>query len=47
VVPARIAGVSDRKGTIGIDYDADLVVLDERLEIERVVVRGDEVGNVR
>jgi N-acetylglucosamine-6-phosphate deacetylase len=46
-VPAKIAGVSDRKGKIEIDYDADLVVLDERLEVERVVVRGDAVGNVR
>jgi len=45
-VPAKIAGVSDRKGKIEIDYDADLVVLDERLEVERVVVRGDAVGNV-
>lgn len=39
-VPAQIAGVADRKGKIDIDYDADLVVLDERLELERVVVRG-------
>ena len=46
-VPAKIAGVADRKGKIEVDYDADLVVLDERLEVERVVVRGNEVGNVR
>jgi len=46
-VPAKIAGVADRKGKIEVDYDADLVVLDERLEVEQVVVRGNEVGNVR
>jgi N-acetylglucosamine-6-phosphate deacetylase len=46
-VPANIAGVADRKGKIEVDYDADLAVLDERLEIERVVVRGHEVGNLR
>lgn len=46
-VPAKIAGVADRKGKLDLDFDADLVVLDERLEVERVVVRGDEVGNVR
>jgi N-acetylglucosamine-6-phosphate deacetylase len=39
-VPAEVAGVADRKGKIAADYDADLVVLDERLEVERVVVRG-------
>jgi N-acetylglucosamine-6-phosphate deacetylase len=47
IVPAKIAGVADCKGRIEVDYDADLVMLDERLEVERVVVRGDEVGNVR
>jgi N-acetylglucosamine-6-phosphate deacetylase len=39
-VPAAVAGVADRKGKIAIGYDADLVVLDERLEVERVIVRG-------
>jgi len=44
-VPANIAGVADRKGKIEVDYDADLVVLDERLEVERVVVRGIQVSS--
>ena len=44
-VPARIAGVADRKGKIETRYDADLVVMNERFEVERVWVRG-EVGNV-
>jgi len=41
--PARIAGVRDRKGTIDRGYDADLVLLDKKLEIERVIVRGKDV----
>ena len=42
-VPARIAGVLDRKGKVEIRYDADLVVLNDRFEIERVLVRGEEI----
>jgi N-acetylglucosamine-6-phosphate deacetylase len=42
-VPARIAGVGDRKGRIEIGYDADLVVLTHKFEVERVIVRGEEV----
>jgi len=43
-VPARIAGVADRKGRIESRYDADLVVLSERFEAERVFVRGELMG---
>ena len=43
-VPARIAGVRDRKGMIDRGYDADLVLLDKKLEIERVIVRGKDVA---
>jgi N-acetylglucosamine-6-phosphate deacetylase len=42
--PARIAGVRDRKGMIDRGYDADLVLLDKKLEIERVILRGKDVG---
>jgi N-acetylglucosamine-6-phosphate deacetylase len=42
-VPARIAAVADRKGRIERRYDADLVVLSERFEVERVWTRGEEV----
>ena len=43
-VPARIAAVADRKGRIERRYDADLVVMNERFEVERVWTRGHEVG---
>ena len=45
-VPARIAGVADRKGKIERRYDADLVLMNERFEVERVWGRGRAVGNV-
>lgn len=45
-VPARIAAVADRKGKIERRYDADLVVLSEKFEVERVWARGHELGRV-
>jgi N-acetylglucosamine-6-phosphate deacetylase len=39
-VPARILGIGNRKGKLEAGYDADVVVLSERFEIERVVVAG-------
>lgn len=43
-VPARILGVADRKGRLEKGYDADVVVLTPRFEIERVFARGVEVA---
>lgn len=43
-VPARILGISNRKGKLEAGYDADVVVLSERFEIERVVVAGAQLG---
>ena len=45
-VPARIAAVADRKGKIERRYDADLVVMNERFEVERVWARGNALGTV-
>lgn len=45
-VPARIAAVADRKGKIELRYDADLVLLSEKFEVERVWVRGNELADV-
>lgn len=39
-VPARIAGVADRKGKLERRYDADIVVMNEKFGIERVWTRG-------
>jgi len=41
-VPARILGVAERKGRLERGYDADLVLLDESLGVERVFARGIE-----
>lgn len=41
-VPARILGIADRKGRLARGYDADLVLLDDGLGVERVFVRGME-----
>lgn len=42
-VPARILGVANRKGRLERRYDADLVLLNERFEVERVWARGSEL----
>ena len=42
--PARIVNAADRKGKIERRYDADLVVLNDRFEVERVWARGMEVA---
>ena len=40
-VPARILGVDNRKGRLDAGYDADVVVLSEKFDIEQVWVRGE------
>jgi N-acetylglucosamine-6-phosphate deacetylase len=42
-VPARIVGAHERKGKLAAGFDADLVVMTERFELERVVVRGERL----
>ena len=43
-VPARILGVSERKGKIARGYDADLVVLTPKFDVARVLVRGRDIA---
>jgi N-acetylglucosamine-6-phosphate deacetylase len=41
--PARVIGVDDRKGSLEPGKDADLVVIDEEVEVYMTMVRGQEV----
>jgi len=43
-VPARIIGARDRKGRIAAGFDADVVVLSEKFEVQRVIAKGRDVG---
>lgn len=40
LTPARIMNVSDRKGSVEIGKDADIVIFDEDINIEKTIVRG-------
>lgn len=42
-VPARVAGVSNRKGCLEAGYDADLVVMNRKFEISAVYAAGHKV----
>jgi N-acetylglucosamine-6-phosphate deacetylase len=39
--PARVAGASARKGKLSVDRDADIVLLDDRLEVVATICRGE------
>lgn len=43
-VPARILAVASRKGKLQNGYDADVVVINEKFDVERVFTRGAEVA---
>jgi len=43
LIPAKIAGVLDRKGTLDPGKDADLVLLTPALEVQATYVRGERV----
>ena len=40
LTPATILGVSDRKGSLEVGKDADVVILDEDLRVMETVARG-------
>jgi N-acetylglucosamine-6-phosphate deacetylase len=41
--PARALGIDNRKGQIEVGYDADLVILDDQLDVVRTLVGGKTV----
>jgi N-acetylglucosamine-6-phosphate deacetylase len=43
-VPARILGVSDHKGRLEAGYDADVLLLTEKFELEGIFARGVRIG---
>lgn len=44
-IPARLLRLEKRKGKIEIGYDADLVMISPRFEVQRVFLRGKEIEN--
>ena len=40
--PARSIKCDDKKGSIALGKDADLVVVNDKLEIQKVIIGGDE-----
>lgn len=38
--PARVLGIDDKKGKLAVGYDADFVVLDEKLEVLQTWING-------
>ena len=39
--PAKIMGVGDFKGVLEVGFDADFLVIDENMNVEKVFVRGE------
>lgn len=39
--PAQLLGITHRKGTLNVGADADLVVLDDDLNVRATFVRGE------
>ena len=41
--PAKVAGIDDRKGYLKPGFDADIVLLDSDLQVQKVFARGQEI----
>lgn len=41
--PARIMGLSDRKGSLVIGKDADIIIFDEKINIKTTIVKGEVI----
>lgn len=46
LTPARIIGFDDRKGSLCVGKDADILIFDGGFNLEKVYVRGNEVNGV-
>ena len=44
LTPARIAGVSDRKGSLHVGKDADLLLFDRTFNLKSVFLKGNRIG---
>lgn len=44
LVPAKILGVDQRKGSIAVGKDADLILLDQKLNVTETFVCGERIG---
>jgi N-acetylglucosamine-6-phosphate deacetylase len=45
--PARIMGISDQKGSLAVGKDADIVIFDKSVNVEKTIVRGKVVYSKR
>jgi N-acetylglucosamine-6-phosphate deacetylase len=43
LTPASIIGVDDRKGSLEVGKDADIVIVDEKVNVQLTVARGEVV----
>ena len=43
--PARIMGISDKKGTLTKGKDADIVIFDENIDIQTTIIKGKVIYN--
>lgn len=43
--PARIMGIADKKGSLNLGKDADIVLFDKHINIQRTIIQGQEVFN--
>lgn len=41
LTPARLAGIADRKGSLEVGKDADVVIMDDAFQVKAVYVRGE------
>ena len=43
LTPARVIGISDRKGILARGMDADIAIFDERFQVLATIVNGKQI----